>query len=140
SKKRHSNASKRRVSMSRYTKWYADPADEEGESPKGGPSEPSQSDIFIRAPDEPGAGEKHSMTVIVSAEEELVGITQSAWEWLMDAVGTDEQGMTTLLSAHNRQAPTARISSATQDAGAADLLAWLVAAQETAKGVTPRVA
>lgn len=126
--------------MSRFTKWYADPGEGDGEPTQSGSPPSSQTHAFIRHPDETGTDDKHSMAVIVSAEESIVGITQAGWGWLMSAAGTDEQGLTNMLYEHNRQAPSERISCIEPDSGAADLLAWMLASLERSKGATPRVA
>ena len=68
-----------------------------------------------------------------------MGITQAGWDWLVSVVGADEQGMTNMLSEHNRQAPRERISSKGTDSGAAELMAWLLACRERTKGVSTRV-
>lgn len=128
--------------MSRFSGWYESEPDEGFGASKANNEEGVEdfAEKMIARPGKTVARGEASQGVIVSAEEGLIGITADGWAWLLDELGCEDEDLTALLLAHNRQNPSLRVSGQAVDAGAADLLAWLFSEAEKAKDNTPRVA
>lgn len=128
--------------MSRFSEWNEDDYDpgQEATDQTHLKEVADLTEQMITRPGKALSKGEPSVGVLVSAEEVLIGISSDGWTWLADEVGCNDEELTSLLLAHNRQSPSRRISGEAADAGAADLMAWLVSEAEKSKNNITRVA